>query len=275
MSRECLLGNLIPASWRATSRQRTPNGSPAIYRSTPHALMGLRVRYRLEILRESATNIEAAVAEYQSNWDAFVQHAHDMNRLIALCDAGDVDRTVVAWNAINQVAVNAALRVVIGEREVLNGRHSAAQICSTYLSRGPADRQVDPSARDRPLKPSDSNEAWARSEDGRCNGCGTPTISHRQRERLHRTMKSNRDRFDLAPTYIQYNGVVAPLWGGMTLAAKGVAEHVTPRSQGGQTNPGNLTNCCFACNYARGDRSMDTMGTASYDRPPSELSWRG
>lgn len=59
----------------------------------------------------------------------------------------------------------------------------------------------------------------------------------------------------------------------MTHAAKGGAEHVILHSHGALTNPGNLTNACSACNYVRGNKSMDALGAPASRRPLSEVEW--
>lgn len=105
-----------------------------------------------------------------------------------------------------------------------------------------------------------------------CRGCGTATISESQRARFHATFKKRPDLFDPTLPYEQHSGKLAPLWPQVTIAAKGVAEHIVPRSQGGRTTIADLTNVCAACNYSRGDTSMYAAGVADYDRPAEEFA---
>jgi HNH endonuclease len=91
-----------------------------------------------------------------------------------------------------------------------------------------------------------------------------------ERTQLHRTMQDSADFFDIAQTRVQGDGRAGGLYPVVTIAAKGVAEHVIPWSQGGRTGPSNLTNCCAGCNYTRLDASLDAMSVATYRRPPSE-----
>lgn len=265
-----------PLSWRAKPDQRTPDGSPAIYRSNVHALMGLRLRYMAEVLEETENKLEAAEARYQAAWERFLQHGKDMQGIVAAVERQDIDSAAKAWNEIDQVEVDKAFRIILGERETVpgKGKSLATLACNYFGITSSGDKSIPKNERDRPLRPSDNNAAWDRATDGRCNGCGAPTISHSQRLLLHREMKAHPNKFDLTPTYSQHNGVIAPLWPQVTIAAKGVAEHVEAWSTGGLTDPSNLTNCCSGCNYARNDTSMDALGSAAYDRPRSEIDWR-
>ena len=170
---------LIPAEWLAEAGRTTPAGVPATYRSSIHALMALRLRYRRDVLHETNAELETARDRYQASWD------------------------------------------------------------------------------------------------DRCNGCGTPTISVKQRRHLHALMKANPSSFDLTPTYRQHSGRYAPLWNNsITIAAKGVADHVVPRCQGGRTDPSNLTNVCSGCNNSRQHATIDSMGVQAYDRPDTELTFQ-
>ena len=148
---------------------------------------------------------------------------------------------------------------------VMSGPQPSGERCDTLL-RG---KQL----RARPLRERDSNEAWDRAHNGACNGCGLPTISPRQRRQLHVLLKAAGGPARLTETYEQQNGKPAPLWPVVTIAAKGVAEHVIARSQGGPTDPSNLTNSCAGCNYTRSDSCMHSAGVAAYRRPLEEINW--
>ena len=263
----------IPPNWRADPGRVTPNGNPALFRSNAHANMAIRVLY-LETCGEGSRDvIRERCLRYNSAWDTYVAHGHHMQSVVVLHEQGELTPAVEAWNRIDQEAVDTAYRAVIGEREehhlgVSLALHARRHFCLIDTPTVSADKQ----SRDRPLRPADNTAAWARSPGGICRGCGSPTISHSQRAGLHTSFKKFDDLFNLEPRYQQHNRIWAALWPQVTIAAKGVAEHIIPRSQGGRTSVANLTNACAACNYSRGDTSMDATGVAAYDRPPDELN---
>lgn len=258
-----------PKSWLADPGQLTPGGFQATYRSSPHALMGLRFVYREQVLGESDHDLRAASDRYQQSWERFAQHGDDMTAIVARLDVGDVDGAAAAWNAIDQGAVNAAFRTVLGEREPHDGRNLATHVWRTYDLNPCATLTVPKPERARALSESDSNKAWNRSGDGRCRGCGTATISPAQRNRLHKHLKSGAGLFDVDGIHRQHNGVEAPLWPQVTIAAKAVAEHVVPRCHGGPTDPSNLTNACSGCNYSP-RRDIARCNRRSRLRPPAQ-----
>ena len=264
------VSDAIPSSWLADEGQRTPNGGPATFRSVPHAGMGIRLSYRHVILSESDDRVRQEADRYQSSWDQIVRHCAVIRQIVDLIDI-DLVAAGMLWNAIDQPAVDSALRVVILEREPHEGRNLATHAWREFRI-GPAPFHPDVEFElTRRGTGADNNAAWGRAPYGTCNGCGMLTVSDSQRSKLHRTMEKHPDLFDLSPTYEQANGKAAPLWNIMTIIAKGVAEHVVPRSRGGATDTSNLTNCCSCCNYTRGDTSLDLMGAPAYRRPPVEL----
>ena len=269
------IASMAPASWLADVGQLTPGRQQATYRSSPHALMGLRLAYLEYVIGGTEDELAATAARYQESWERFVQHGDDMTAVVALLDSGDIEGAVSAWNEIDQDSVNTAFRTVLGEREPFKGRNLATHVWNHYGLWPCPSLTVPKADRARPLRPSDSTAAWKRSGDGKCRGCGTATISHGQRQRLHKVLKSGVSGFNVAGVHRQRNGVDALLWPQVTIAAKGVAEHVVPRCQGGPTDPSNLTNACAGCNYARGDTSLDATGVVAYERPPSEMEWVG
>lgn len=270
------IASMAPPSWLADVGQLTPGGRQATYRSSPHALMGLRLAYLEQVVEESEEKLAATAARYQESWDRFVQHGDDMTAVVGLLETGNVEDAASAWNEIDQDGVNTAFRTVLGERELFRGRRNLATHVWNHYGLWPCPSLTVPKAdRDRPLRPSDSTAAWKRSGDGTCRGCGTATISPGQRQRLHKVLRSGVGGFNVEGVHHQQNRVDALLWPQVTIAAKGVAEHVVPRCQGGRTDPGNLTNACAGCNYARGDTSLDATGVVAYDRPPSEMEWVG
>lgn len=177
---------------------------------------------------------------------------------------------------IEQHAVNISYRTVLGEREPLPGTEKPNLVTLVWhrFELWPcASLSVPTADQDRSVNKTDSDRAWERSGDGRCRGCGSATISPRQRAQMHRAIESTGDLFDVGGVHEQCNGIGVLLWPTVTLVAKAVAEHVVPRSHGGRTNPGNLTNACTGCNNPRGNTSLDALGVVAYDRPSSELEW--
>lgn len=264
---------LIPKDWLADPGRTTPAGDPATYRSSIHALMALRLRYRCDVMHETQAELAAARDRYQTSWERFNQNGFDMQEIVRLVGEGDVDGAAALWNTLDQHAVDGAYRCVIGEREQVpeGGVNLMTHVWREY-DLEPA--VVADELRDRELRDSDSEEAWQRSVHGRCNGCGTPTISTEQRRRLHVLMESASSAFDLTPVYRQHSGAEATLWKSITIAAKGVADHIVPWSLGGRTDPSNLTNACSGCNYSRQHATLDSMGVQAYDRPAVELTWQ-
>ena len=181
---------MVPPSWLAGVGQLTPGGRQATYRSSPHALMGLRLAYLEYVVGETEDKLVATATLYQESWERFVQHGDDMTAVVALIDSGDIEGAASAWNAIDQDGVNKAFRTVLGERELFKGRRNLATHVWNHYGLWPCPSLTVPKAdRDRPLRPSDSAAAWERSGDGKCRGCGTATISHGQRQRLHRDLE--------------------------------------------------------------------------------------
>ena len=257
----------FPQLWRCEPGDFTPDGTPAVFRSAPHAVMAIRLQYRREVMNQSEDQLEQSLIHYQWSWDHFVETASTMCRTIERVEADDINGARSIWNDVCQVKADRAFRVVLAEREPYKGRNLITHAWKHYGSPNPP--SVPSSERDRTLRPLDSTAAWERSA-GTCTGCGIATISHAQRDRLHRVMKKNLGLFNMEPTYEQHNGKQAPLWNIVTIAAKGVAEHVVPRCQGGPTTVANLTNACAGCNYSRGDIPLEAMRVAAYERPQSE-----
>jgi hypothetical protein len=121
---------------------------------------------------------------------------------------------------------------------------------------------VPTATKDRPLTKADNEAAW-NAADGTCTSCGGATIWQRQYDRLLRLLPKYSDLFDLHPLYINTKGRAVPLWSARVLiAAKGVADHMTPRSCGGGTTASNLANVCAAFNYSCSNTSLDAVRVA-------------
>ena len=257
----------FPSAWRCDPGELAPDNTPAVFECAPYASMAIRLQYRREVLEQSEEELELWCNNYERRWDGFVAHARKMRNIVKYLDEDDLGRAALMWNEIDQAQTDKDFRIVLAEREPYKGCNLVTHAWKLYGPPNPP--SVPKSERDRALKPSDSNAAWQRSE-GQCGGCGTPTISHSQRDRLHRKMKNSSIRFDMTPTYVQHDGKHAPLWNQATIAAKGVADHVVARSQGGQTIVANLTNTCAGCNYSKGDVPLEAMRVADYRRPAAE-----
>lgn len=247
---------------RARDGTMTPSGQPAIFRSSPHAWIALRLVYLADVAGTSADVVAQTEERYRRSWDTFVRHGAVMQSLTALIDT-NLDAAVALWNAVDQHAVDAAFSTVICEREPFPRTNLATVALSHFGLDALRPEHVE--VLDRKLTSTDNEFAWALSPGGACRSCATPTISQRQHDRIKRTLRSHPDVFDLAPSYRQTNGRDAPLWSNRILiAAKGVADHVVPWSHGGRTSPDNLANVCAACNYSRSNTSLDVIRIAAY-----------
>lgn len=252
----------IPAWTRAPDGAVTPSGSPAVFRSSPHAWFALRLLYLAEVAEAPADVLAQHEERYRRSWDRFVRHGAEMQRLAAVIDY-DLAAAAALWKAINQPEVDAAFSIVICEREPFPKTSMATLALRHYGLR--AATSVAKGQRDRKLTKTDNETAWQRSVDGVCQGCGTSTISQRQYDRIRRVLAAHPEVFDLTPAYAQTNGRDAPLWSNRILiAAKGVADHIVPWSHGGPTSSDNLANVCAACNYSRSNTSLDAVRVAAY-----------
>jgi hypothetical protein len=152
---------------------------------------------------------------------------------------------------------------VLGEREPHSGPDGAnlsSLALDVYLPSSPFEKV----APDRPLNDTDRNDAWDRA-GGLCVSCNTPTTRTSQHKKLFRVFRANSDLFDLTPTYINTLKNEVPLWSARTLiAAKGSPDHVIAASRGGVTTPQNLANTCSACQFARGNWTLDDLSIPAY-----------
>lgn len=253
---------VIPQWTLAPEGAQTPGGFPAVFRSSPHAWFALRLVYLAEVEMASAEVVMACGERYRRSWDRFVRHGADM-QLLAEAVADDLDAAAAIWNGIDQREVDGAFSTVICEREPFP-KVNLATLALRHFQLGSSSSEAMAS-RDRRLTPDDNEAAWRVAVGGACQGCGTATISQRQYDRVRRVLAAHGDEFDLVPNYRQTNGLDAPLWSNRVLiAAKGVADHVMPWSQGGRTSPDNLANVCAGCNYSRHNTSLDVVRVAVY-----------
>lgn len=253
---------VIPAWTRADDGTRTPCGEPAIFRSSTHAWIALRLVYLAEVIGQSDAEIRVRAVSYRQQFDRYRQHLDDMRVITALI-VDDLPAAGERWNGIDQRAANAAFTTMLCEQEAFPAVNIATlayrHFGLGFASPVPVDR------RDRRITPRDHEDAWAVSANGNCKSCGNPTISPREHKKLRQVMRANPDLFDLKPTYVQRSGAIAPLWSSrLLIAAKGVADHIEPWSRGGRTAPDNLANVCAACNYSRNDVSLDILRVAAY-----------
>ncbi|MEQ8436535.1 MAG: HNH endonuclease signature motif containing protein [Ilumatobacter fluminis] len=217
--------------------------------------------YLAEVLSLPRVELAKLNERYELAWERYVKHCTTIREIDAALDK-DGAAAVELWNSIDQPAANEAFTTVIGEREPSPKVNLATMACRHFgldAVAGPAE------GRDRKLRASDNNRAWDVAPNGLCRGCGTPTISHRRYDRLRKLIATGEFGFDTSPNYVQANGKEAPLWSSRTLiAAKGVADHVQPWSQGGSTTDDNLANVCAGCNYSRSDTSLDVVRVTAY-----------
>jgi hypothetical protein len=217
--------------------------------------------YLADIVGEDAATIQATEALYAQRRARFLRHGDEMVALAAAVDADDRDTARTLWAAIDQREVDDAFTTMICEREPYPNTGLATIACRYF---GLHQHDVVPRERRDPKRAPDNQAVWD-AAGGRCQSCGAATVSQRQNRRLRSLLRSNPEAFDLAPEYIQANGRAAPLWSNRVLiAAKGVADHIDAWSHGGRTEPANLANVCAACNYSRGDTSLDRVRVATY-----------
>jgi hypothetical protein len=246
----------------------TPGGLPAVFASSAHAWFALRIVYLADVAHVGSAAIEAKERLYAQRWARFVRHGDDMVRLASAVDAGDLATAAELWAAVSQFEVDDAFSTVICEREPYPSEMLAVVACRHFALHN---SNVVPRELRDPKRAPDNQAAWD-TAGGRCQSCGTATVSERQYKRLRSTLRSHPELFDLTPQYRQVSGTMAPLWSNRVLiAAKGVADHVVAWSEGGRTEPTNLANVCAGCNYSRGDSSLDVVGVAAYRIEPQRI----
>lgn len=273
----------IPEWTRADVGALTHSGKPAKYRSSPHAWFALRLMYLEEVKKVSPDTLAATEDLYRRSWDRFVRLGAEIQQMVA--DIDSLTDAATIWNRIDQYDTDDACSRAIGEREGVD-QYDIDDPRDTFLvksKRSPktnlatmarnhyrlAPLAIPGTKPDRKLTDRDNEAAWQLSPGGTCRGCGTLTISQRQYARLRDLLPANPNLFNLAPTYERTKKdrtrETVPLWSNRILiASKGVADHITARSHGGLTSPENLANVCYACNYSRGNSSLDDVGVAAY-----------
>ena len=252
---------MIPEWTRCAPGALTPGGLPAVFASSAHAWFALRLVYLADVAGEDAATVRARGALYAKQWARFVRHGDEMVALASAVDVGDLGTAAALWAAVDQREVDNAFTTTICEREPYPRTGLAVIACRSF---GLDQQNLVPRELRDPKRAPDNQAAWD-AGGGRCQSCGTATISQRQYRRLRTTLRIRPDLFDLTPMYSQASGRGAPLWSNRVLiAAKGVADHVVAWSQGGRTEPANLANVCAGCNYSRGDTSLDVVGVAAY-----------
>lgn len=252
----------IPDWTRAAPGALTPSGERAVFRSSPHAWVALRLVYLAEVARVPEDKLAATERRYRTAWHRYVRHGAVMSTVASLIEQ-NIEAAAAVWNAIDQMAVNVAYTTMGGEKEPFPKINLSTVAGNHFgLVTVRPDTAVE---RDRKLRPSDHQAAWEAAPGGVCQSSGTPTVSQRHYDQLKRVLPAHPDLFDLSPTYRQTTGRNAPLWRErVALPAKGVADHVIPWAHGGRTAPHNLVNVCAACNYSRNDTSLDVIRVAAY-----------
>lgn len=255
----------IPDEWRAPNDALTPGGRLAQFRSAAHAVMAVRIHYLNTHPRIDAEPVRNVTERYENAWEHFIAHCHNVVTVAEHVDSDNIAAAADAWNHIDQPGIDDAFAIVMGQREphiAPNGRrvNLSTLACEVYLPSSAAEKKP----LDRRLNDKDRNEAWDRAK-GRCVSCGVPTTRTSQHQRLFRVFRAHSDLFDLTPTYINTNGDERPLWSERILiAAKGSPDHVIAASRGGLTSPENLANTCSACQFARGNWTLDDLSVPAY-----------
>jgi hypothetical protein len=206
---EAWSSSAIPDWTRAGENVRTPSGLPAVFQSSSHAWIGLRLVYLGEVKRESSDSVALKAQYYRWAWERYVRHGSDMQRLVAAIDT-DPGAAAAIWNSINQVELDEAYSAVICERESV-GSANLATVALRHFQLN-SDAPTGRIAKDRALSDGDNQKVWQISMAGACRSCGTPTISQRSYDHLRKLLAANSDRFNLEPSYKQTNGKTAPLW---------------------------------------------------------------
>lgn len=253
----------IPEWTRCAPGALTPSGLPATFRSSVHAWIALRLVYLADVDHAGPAKVAATERLYAARLTRFGRHCEEMVALAAAVDAGDIATSAALWAAVHQVEVDTAFSTVICERERHPGKKKSLA-SAAYEHFGLHDPVSVASELRDPRRVPGSQAAWVAS-GGMCQSCGTVTVADLQHKRLAKTFRANPDLFDLTPTYVQTNGVPAPLWlNRVLIAAKGVGDHVVAWSRGGRTDTANVANVCAGCNYSRNDSSLDRTGVAAY-----------
>ena len=253
----------IPDWTRASDGTTTPGGLQAVFRSSMHAWIALRLVYLGAVAERPPHEVAERATRYQHAYQLYEQHGRNMQAVVVNLD--DLPTAAALWNSIDQVAVNDAYTTLICEREPFP-KNNLATVALAHFGLGPpASAEAD--GRDRKSNAKDNEAAWQDSPGGLCRSCGTPTISQNQHDRLRTLLAAHQDLFDTSPTYRQKSGAEAPLWSERILnAAKGVADHIVAWSALGRTTNDNLANVCPGCNYSRNNSDLDTVRVAAFTR---------
>jgi len=255
----------IPDNWRAASDAATPEGHAAQFRSAAHAIMAARVHYLRCNPDLAAEPVDHVIIRYEDAWTVFTDHCQNVVTVVAHVEHGDLVAAANVWNSIDQPKVNKAFTSVLGEAEPLSDRGRVSRnlshfACKAFLPTSP----VVKVPLDRKVTAKDGNDAWDRA-GGHCLSCRTVTNRTSKHQKLRRLFRSNSDGFNLAPTYVNTKGAEVPLWSERILiAAKGTPDHVVAASRGGLATPDNLVNVCAACQFARGNWTLDDLSIPTY-----------
>jgi hypothetical protein len=161
-----------PTAWPALDGQLTPRRTPATYRSGPHAAMGLRVAYRQFVLGEPASMLDEIADLYQSSWDRVVRHVAIVRRIIDMIEADEIPAAATLWTAIDQPGVDAAFRVVLGEREPHAGKNLVTHVWTHYGLRPLPYIPEHGVVLARKGTTRDNNHAWGAPDTGCATGAG-------------------------------------------------------------------------------------------------------
>ena len=109
---------------------------------------------------------------------------------------------------------------------------------------------ISPDQRDRPY-PSKSLEREIYDRDlGRCLYCGVDVLLVADQKRLHAFVGD--DVFAMGRTNLTRSGAM--------IATRATADHVIPRSQGGNTTADNLVTACWPCQFGKAEFSPRQLG---------------
>ena len=232
-----------------------------MFRSSLHAWCAIRLVYLAEVAEVAPRELADVDRRYQGAYERVALFGAAMQQ-IAAAAADDLDAAGVLWTQIRQKDVDDDASLIMCERD----GYPQVNLATMAMRHYGLDTMVTvPLGLRDSRRTADNEEALLRAPGGRCQSCGTATISERQYQTLRRTVAAHPAVFDLTPTYLQKGGNPAPLWSARVLiAAKGVADHIVPWCQGGRSTPENVANVCAGCNYSRNDTSLDIVRVAAY-----------
>ena len=114
------------------------------------------------------------------------------------------------------------------------------------------------------LRLSDAEAEVLRRDGFRCRYCQRPVLSRQVLKAFHAVVGN--DAFQMSTTNATTHGAA--------LAFRAVADHVIPRTRGGNTTPENLVTACYPCNFGKAEYTLKELRIET-PRPPKLSAWDG